>query len=187
MNTQTQTPVAGNAAGVKFRENAQTAVQRTLEEIRIHVKGIATPIVLPFSKLHDAVKAEAMGYGMEVRLTRAAAIEHAKSGRAANAQERWDAINRLAEHYASGTAEWAMKGQGGGGLSSDTQDLIDAIVLAWDVDRDQAEAQVRTFTSAQRAALRADAEIKSALEIVWAQKGAGIDTKALKDSLLKKD
>lgn len=182
MNTQT-TPVTGNAAGVKFRENAQTAVVRNAEGITIHVKGIATAIHLAFSKLHADIRAEAMGYGMEVRLTRATAIEFKKSGRPATAQEKWDAVNKLAEHYASGTAEWAMRSAGGGGLSAETQDLISAVAMALELDRDVAETQVRTFTAAQRSALRSDPEIKAALELVWAQNSVGVNTQSLKDSL----
>jgi hypothetical protein len=121
-----------------------------------------------------------------VRLTRAAAIEHAKAGRPATAEERWEAIKRVADHYASGTADWNLPGGGGGGLSAETQDLIEALVLALEIERDTAEAQVRTFTSAQRSALRADPEIKEALELVWGRKGAGVDTQALKDSLKSK-
>jgi len=189
---------------VKFRENALTAVSRDQGQIIIHVRKFTDselakarlknpetqnetlkPIVLRYSDCSDAVRAEAMGYGLEVRLTRAAAIEHAKAGRAATAQERWDAIARLAAHYATGTTEWAMSSAGGGGLSAETQDLIEALVIALEIERDVAEAQVRTFTSAQRSALRNDPEVRSALEMVWSQRGAGVDTQALKDSLKK--
>lgn len=188
---------------VKFRENALTAVTRDSGQIIIHIRSftdskmakaqalgkpvqntVLKPIVLRFADCSEQVRAEALGYGLEVRLTRAAAIEHTKTGLAASAQERWDAISRLAEHYASGTSEWAMAG-GGGGLSTETQELIEALCIALELERDVAEAQVRTFTAGQKAALRSDSEIKAALEQVWSRKGAGVDTQALKNSLKK--
>lgn len=169
----------------KFRENAVTAVTRDAQQITVHVRGkdgvTLQPIVLRFADCSEQVRAEAMGYGLEVRLTRAAAIEHAKAGRPATAEEKHERIRALAEHYASGTDSWTMAGGGGGGLNADTTALIEALSLALECDRDLAEAQVREMTSAQRAALRLDEEIKPWLDQIYADRAkvSGVDTKGL--------
>jgi hypothetical protein len=177
---------------IKFREKAVTNVQRNAEAITIHVRGIVQPLVLKFGQLSDAVKAESMGYGMEVRLTRAAAIERdAKSGKPASAQDKYDAIKRLVDHYATGTDAWAMAGGGGGGLSADTKALIEALVRALGMHADAAEEAVREMTTAERDALRVDDEIKPHLDAIYAERAkaggtAGMITKNLLNKLRAK-
>lgn len=177
---------------VKFREKAVTNVQRNAEAITIHVRGIVAPLVLKFGQLSDAVKSEAMGYGMEVRLTRAAAMERdPKSGKPASAQDKYDAIKRLVDHYATGTDAWAMAGGGGGGLSADTKALIEALVRALGMHSDAAEEAVREMTTAERDALRVDDEIKPHLDAVYAERAraggtAGMITKNLLGKLRAK-
>jgi hypothetical protein len=175
------------APAVKFRENATTSVTRDATAITVHVRGILQPIVLRFAQLSQRVKDEAMGYGMEVRLTRAAALERdTKSGRSASAQEKHDAIARLAAHYASGTDAWAMAGGGGGGLSADTRALIEALVRVFELDGADAEARVREMTGADRDALRVDPEIKPTLDAVYAERarvGGAASAKALIEGL----
>jgi hypothetical protein len=175
-----------------FRERAVTSVQRNAEAITIHVRGIVAPLVLKFGQLSDTVKAEAMGYGMEVRLTRAAAIEKdAKTGRSATAQDKYDAIKRLVDHYATGTEAWAMAGGGGGGLSADTKALIEALCRALGMHQDAAEEAVREMTTAERDALRVDDEIKPHLDAIYAERAkaggtAGMITKNLLGKLRAK-
>ncbi len=162
---------------IKFRENAVTAVSRDATGITVAVRGIDAPIVLRFAQLSDAVRAESMGYGMEVRLTRAAAIERdTKSGKPATAAEKHAAIKRLADHYASGTDAWAMASGGGGGLSADTRALIEALSTALGLPLDVIEERVRDMTTAERDSLRVDPEIKPALDAVYAEraKSAGV-------------
>lgn len=181
-----------NETTVKFRENATTSVQRNAERIEIHVRGIPAPIVLKFGQLSESVRSEAMGYGMEVRLTRAAAIERdTKSGKPATAQEKYDAIARLAAHYATGTDAWAMASGGGGGLSADTKALIEALVRALGMTQDGAEEAVREMTTAERDALRVDDEIKPHLDAIYAERAraggtAGMITKNLLGALRAK-
>lgn len=177
----------------QFRENAVTAVQRTAERIIIWVRDterkdgetvttkVFEPIELPFNTCSEAVKNEAMGYGLEVRLTRAAALsKDTKSGKSATGLEKYEAIKKLADHYASGTDAWAMSGAGGG-LSSETRVLIEALSRALDCDLDAAEAHVREMSSAERDALRIDAEIKPHIDAIYAEraKSQGTDTKGL--------
>lgn len=164
------------------------AVKRDAEQITINLHGSTkAPIVVRFAQLSDAVRAAAFGYGMEVRLTRAAALTRdTKSGKSATPDEKHEAIRKLAEHYASGAESWAMAREGGGGLSADTRALIDALVAALGLDPDVAEEQVRAMTSAERDALRVDAEIKPHLDAIYAERGkAAGDAKALLEKLRK--
>lgn len=167
-----------DGAQIKFRENAVTSVQRDATGISIHVRGIPQGIRLNYADCSDAVLTEAKGYGLEVRLTRAAAIEVAKAGRKPTAQEKYNAIKRLADHYASGTESWGMGNLGGGGLSSDTRALIEAIVTAFDADLESTEEAVRNMTSGERDALRVDPEIKRELDKVYEARAAGGGGKA---------
>lgn len=167
-----------------------TTVTRTPESITIAVRGAqGAPLTLMFGALSSAVKAEALGYGMEVRLTRATAIEHdTKTGRAASPQEKYDRVKKLIDHYASGTESWTMSGGGGGGLSSDTRALIEALSRAFEIDLELAELHVREMSSSERDALRVDAEVKPYLDDIYAEraKAAGSDTRALIERLKSK-
>jgi len=169
-----------------FRESAVTALVRDAVGISIWTRRTAQPIVLRFAQLSDAVRAEAMGYGMEVRITRAAALmRDTKSGKPALPSDKHAAMKRLADHYASGTDSWTMAGGGGGGLSADTRALIEALAKAFDIEASVAEEQVREMDSAQRDALRVDEEVKPYLDEVYAQraKSAGADIAGLKAKL----
>lgn len=156
---------------VKFRENAVTACVRTAEQITIHVRAgegepPLAPIVVRFAQLSDAVRAEAMGYGLEVRLTRAAALERdSKSGRSATPQDKHAAIRALAEHYASGSESWNMAA-GVRGPSQEVRDLASALEAALGLGAETALEQVRAMSGAERDALRLDEEIKPHLESV---------------------
>jgi hypothetical protein len=164
-------------------------VQRNAHGIQIWVRGIERPAVdLKYSQLSEAVRAEALGYGMEVRLTRAAAIEHAKSGRPATGQERHDAIKRLGDHYASGTESWTME-SAGPGLSADTRVLIEALVRIFALSPEVAEEQCRSMSIADRDALRIDADIKPTVDAIYAERAkaggsAGMTAQNLKERLL---
>ncbi len=177
---------------VKFREHAQIAVERDANGITVWfretdrqggetvTRRVLDPITLRWAQMSDATRAEGFGYGMEVRLTRAAAIEKdSKTGKSASVEEKHAAVKRLADHYASGTDQWAMASLGGGGLSADTKVLIEALVRVLGLTPDTAEEQVRAMTSDERAALRLDPEIKPAIDQIYREQSAKVDTKGL--------
>ncbi len=178
----------------KWRENALTAVVRNQFGIAVYARSIDAktktqvgpvigPTVLMYKDLSDSVRAEAFGYGLEVRLTRAAAIEHAKSGRPATAQERFDAIERLCQHYASGTDAWNMSGGGGGGLGQEAKILIEALMRVFSLDEDAAEMQVRGMSADERLALSMDDDIRPTVETIRKERAGKVDTKALLEKL----
>lgn len=162
---------------------AIVAVTRDEHQIHIKVNGDPRPAIqLAFANCSDAVKREAMGYGLEVRLTRRAALDaNQKTGKSATPAQKYDAIKLLADHYAAG-GDWRMAAAGGGGgLSADTRALIEALVRALGLSEDVAEEQVREMTTSERDALRGDEEIKPVLDAIYAEraKAAGADAKGL--------
>lgn len=188
---------------IKFRDNANISVLRTALGLTINVREtrrvgdqtetvrLLPPISLTYAQCSDAVKAEALGYGMEVRLTRAAAMERdTKSGKT-SVTDKWDAMKKLADHYASGADSWAMASGGGGGLNGDTKALIEALTRALGLTLEAAEEAVREMSTGERDALRVDGEIKPHLDAVYAERAkiggsAGMLTKNLLSKLKAK-
>ena len=175
---------------VKFRDGAVIAVVRTALGITVAVReiGVRTEggerveytakrlpdITLRYEQLSDAVRAEAFGYGMEARLTRAAALSRdTQTNKAAPPAAKHEAIKRLADHYASGTEAWEMASSGGGGLSADTRVLIEALVRAFGLDAEVAEEQVRAMTTAERDAIRVSEEIRPVIAAIHSERAAG--------------
>lgn len=172
-----------NETKTLFKSDRQTtAVERDALGLTIHVRGSGA-IHLEFAKLSAAVRAEAMGYGMEVRLTRAAALEaNEKTGRPATAQEKFAAIKRLADHYASGSDSWTMaQGPREGWMNSDNLALAEALSKGFEIDLELAKAKVKEMSPAEREALRVDEEVKPWLDEVYASRVAvaKVDTKGL--------
>ena len=172
----------------KFRESAVTAVERNEHGITVYLREtrekialngervtetvrVLDPITLQWAQCSDAVRAEALGYGMEVRLTRQAANrKDTKTGKPVSVDVKWADIKELADHYASGTESWTMAAGGGGGLSADTRALILAVQRAYGIEADAAEEAVREMSSGQRDALRVDAEIKPILDTIYEER-----------------
>jgi len=174
-----------NLPAPKFRGDSVLAVDRNAERIVIWAretkqnsdKTVSTvrvldPIVLAFDKLSAAVRAEAFGYGVEVALTRRAALpKDGRSGKPAPVTEKHEAIKALADHWASGTDAWSPA-SAGISLSPDTRALIEAVQRAYGLEADAAEAAIREMSTRDRDALRVDAEIKPHLDAVYAQRAA---------------
>src|SRR5580765_3453852 len=191
MNTQT-TP--------KFRESSVTAVTRDaagitvwFREVRKRADGegvetvrVLDPITLAYSDCSEAVRAEALGYGFEVRLTRQAAMERdPRTHKPVSVEVKAAAVRELRDHYASGTDSWTLAagGGGGGGLSAETKALIQAVQRVYGLEADVAEEAVRAMSGPERDALRVDAEIKAVLDTIYAQRAGAADAGALKAKL----
>lgn len=172
-------------SNVKYRDGAVIAVVRDAMGIAIHMREIGRPddnghtatireldpIRLRYGQMSDATRAEAFGYGIEVRLTRAAALsKDTKTGKSATVVEKWESVKRLADHYASGTESWEMASLGGGGLTAETKVLIEALVRVLGLDADIAEEQVRAMTTAERDAIRASEEIAPTIAAIYAER-----------------
>lgn len=91
-------PKSNSVVTSKWDNDRQTLV--------LNVVG-AGVIEVPVERLSRTVQDTAMVYGLTQRLADKAAIPKTE-GKAASAQEKYEAIKRLAEHYLSGTDEWEM-------------------------------------------------------------------------------
>jgi hypothetical protein len=166
-----------------FKSDRQvTAVVRDEAGLTIHVRGSGA-VSLAFSSLSQAVKDAAMGYGLEVRLTRAAALEaNEKTGKPATAEEKYTAIKKLANHYATGTESWTMaSGPRDGWMNSDNLALAEALSAGFELDLEVAKEKVKAMSASEREALRVDDEVKPWLDEVYAKRvgAAKVDTKGL--------
>ena len=99
------------------------------------------------AKAHEDCRKRAEVHGWIQRLSdRAAKPRDTKTGRAATAGEKFAAIQELVEHYLSGSADWSMAGQGGGGKSL----TVEAIARVKGIGYAEAEAFVEQFARGKR-------------------------------------
>jgi len=99
------------------------------------------------AKAHEDCRKRAEVHGWIQRLSdRAAKPRDTETGRPATPQDKYDAIAELVAHYMSGTGDWSMSGQGGGGKSI----TIEAIARLRGVDYATAEEFVAKYASAKR-------------------------------------
>ena len=70
----------------------------------------ARPLVVDMNRLADAVRVRAAIHGMIQRVSDAAAIARTKENNyTVSAQERYDAMAELVEHYMTGTDQWRLR------------------------------------------------------------------------------
>lgn len=154
------------------------------QTITFRVPGIEIPLVLDLSRVSDANKTYATFHGFGQRVGDAAAMERAaRGGRSASAQEKFDALSELVEHYNSGAESWSPKRSDR--IGSD--ELLLARALA-EVYPSKPSERIREYVSglskAQRTALMTqNAEVKAAIELLQAEQVKDIDTDALLEGL----
>lgn len=126
---------------MKPKSNSVVTVTQEGDLIHFDVKD-AGRVTLDTSKLSDECKAYAMFHGLKQRGSDAAALSRDDvSGKTAPASEKKAAIEKVVNHLMTGTKEWAMTGQGGGGKSI----TIEAIAAIKGVTYEEAEAFVEKF------------------------------------------
>lgn len=100
----------------KLKSNATMAVEinQSANTIIFTVRD-AGAITLDMSRLSPDVIAYAAFHGMKQRIADAAAMSrNPDTGAPASPQDKFDAMQALAEHYMSGTGEWAVRVASGG-------------------------------------------------------------------------
>lgn len=126
------------------RENSVVTVQHEGNVLVFNVLGVGE-IRLDIETMSAENKAHAIMHGMEQRIRDAAAIPRDKdTGASATPQDKFDAMQRLAEHYASGATEWSIKRGEGSGIGARSI-TIEAIARAKDCDYQTAEDMVNRF------------------------------------------
>lgn len=102
-------PLAGPPSGQLTGKRANWTVAHKIEGqlVRFSVKG-AGELVLDVAKVHAANRARAELHGFVQRISDAAAMARdSRTGASATPQEKFEAMKRLVEHYASGSESWS--------------------------------------------------------------------------------
>lgn len=152
------------------------------------VKGAGT-LTLALEKLSEANRLRATAHGMVQRISDAAAMARdAKSGASASPQEKFEAMSKLVEHYASGAEEWSpTRAAGVARVNPQAQLLIAALRIHSPAkDQETVEKFVKGLTTAQISALTLSEQLKEAMELAReelrekeAKASAGVDAGAL--------
>lgn len=158
------------------RQNAVVTVSYDADgKMRIDVHGYK---VLTFDKTKASQKCrfEAEDHGWEQRLRDAAAISRdEETGLPASPADKGARVERLIEHYESGSEEWALVGGGGGGRSI----TVEAIARVKGMTYEEAEAEVEKFAKGEAykgdtkkalAFLRKGKRVMEAMEAIRAER-----------------
>lgn len=127
--------------------------------IHFDVLGVGR-LSMDYTKLHPAIVERAAIHGMIQRISDAAAISRdPETGESATAQDKFDAMQRLVDHYESGTSEWSRRPVAGEGKSGGL--LFKALCIMSGDTRTPAEIKewMGTKTKAQLNALRVQPKI----------------------------
>lgn len=147
----------------------------------------AGKVTLHVDQLNYAIREYAMFSGLAVRLSRAAAVSRDETtGKPASPGAKFARVKAIADWYASGAAEWNLRGTSGRikGLSADASILVEALMLQKpERDREALVAKVGTYTAAQVLRLRKDPSLVEWVAQVEEQMAANVDVDALMDDL----
>lgn len=108
---------------------SNTVVSRDWSEdgnvLTFQVKGVEKPIMFDRRLVSAGCRDRAEQHGWEQRLgDRAAKSQDTKTGKPAQPQEKWEAIQVLAQHYQAGSEAWRMVGER---KPVDTEALLNAL------------------------------------------------------------
>lgn len=169
-------------------KNATIEVKRDGAMIAIAVKG-AGIVTLNMDKISPENMAYAAFHGLKQRVVDAAALARdTKTGQAAPADEKLEAIQAVVEHLESGTAQWSrvVAGQPKGGL------LFEALCRVYGHQKAPSDirAWLDTRSDKEQMALREDEAIAPVIATIKAERvkadtGPKADTKALLADLTK--
>ena len=143
--------------------------------VRFSVKG-AGELTLDVAKVHAANRARAEMHGFVQRISDAAAMARdSKTGASATPQQKFDAMQRLVEHYMSGAEEWSparsVDGVGRPKSENPSARLLRVALKLFNPSKDEAViAQfVKERNAAQITALLLSEQLKEAVELAREQ------------------
>src|SRR5260221_3835029 len=106
------------------------------------VLGVEKPITLHLDRVAQSMRERAEVHGwFQHGSDGAARSRDATTGKPASAQDKYDSILELVNHYETGTEEWAMRSGGGGGTSITLQ----AVARVRGCTYEEAEASVARY------------------------------------------
>lgn len=124
------------------------------DEIAFDVLGVGV-IRMDITAIHGEIMKKAAIHGMIQRISDAAAISRdPRTGEAATRQDKYDAMQRLVNHYESGTSEWSRRPVAGEGKSGGLLFKALCIMSAETKTADDIREWMSAKTKAQLTALR---------------------------------
>lgn len=187
---ETPQPAPAPPALTGKRANWTIAHKIEGESIMWQVKG-AGNLVLDTRKLSEQNRLKAMLHGMVQRVSDAAAMARdPKTGASATAQEKFEAMKKLVEHYQSGSGEWSparVIGERVLRVNPQVEVLIRALrIHSPSKDQETVEKFVKGLTQAQVSALVVSEQLKEAVELAREElrekeraSAAGVDAQEL--------
>jgi hypothetical protein len=148
------------------------------------VPGVSETLTLDLTRVSDACRTYAVYHGFGQRIGDAAALERAqRGGKSASAQEKWNALKVLVDHYNSGAESWSPKRSES--VGSDELLLARALQIVYpEKDAEHIRAKVSGMNKMQRTALMTQhAEIRAAVELIQAEQVKDIDVESLLEGL----
>lgn len=158
---------------MKENQHVKPVVNVDAGTVTFEVKG-HNPIVLDMARLHpDIVKRAALAGMAQVRIVDAAAVgmtddEGNILPESERIQLKYERMERLVEHYHTGTADWNVTGGGGGGGKSIT---LEAVARVKGTTYDEAKASVAAYAE------KKGIDVKAALAHL--RKGAAVSAAIL--------
>lgn len=153
------------------------------------VKDAGT-LALHLDMVHTSNMLRAAIHGFVQRISDAAAIARdSETGKSATPAEKFQAMKRLVDHYASGAAEWSLVREGGGTRATSGTGLLRAALLLWQPEKgvEAISKWVEGLKPAQVAALLMSKELKphvdAAREAQLSEAAGGIDADELLSGL----
>lgn len=136
---------------------------------------------LPVLLLSDKLKQRAMVHGLVQKVSDAAALSRdSKTGKSASAQDKLAAMAKVVEHLMSGTEEWNLKREGGGGPGAETQLLTKALSELYPSKGSEALSKwVKARSVQERAALMAQENIKAKVDKYRSEQAKSVDAEEL--------
>lgn len=99
----------------KKRANSIISTRGDATGITFTVSGVGE-LRLEYATLSQTVRDHAVFHGLKARITDAAALErNPDTGKPATPQAKFDEMARLVAHYQTGTTDWSIRREGGGG------------------------------------------------------------------------
>lgn len=144
----------------KKRSNSVITTTQEGSVLKFNVLG-AGELSIDLSSLSTTIQDRAMAHGMKQRISDAAALScNPETGKPATAQEKYEAMKALVDHYNSGADEWNIARSSGG--IGRTSNVLQAIANVYKLDVDGARAYV------EKTAVKRGIEYKAALAL-WKQ------------------
>src|SRR5208337_2188883 len=159
-------------------------INMSLGTITWHVPTVERPVTVYTERCHKDILSYAVIHGIKARVQDGAALMKDEHGRSASWADKAQAMQDIADHLMSGTAEWNMRGGARVG-TSDIALLVSALMeLKPNTTREELVAWVKSKAPEVRAALMLDARVKPIMDRMRQALAAECDTQELLGELL---